>query len=296
MRAKQALLALLAETKIDAAEAGSRFPAATPSPAQRLSGAGMVVWAIHELPQPGDDLLKQGDELCQFIRKQQQPDGSFATGAATAEDVAAAGIALLGLMRSQVARPAEWKLEVTRKSLPFHKAWWPKSRTPEAAAWLLSAYSEAYLLTNEKPFAEAATEMADWLGKLQIVFDAKNLNWQGGFGTWTNGRVVPQSPGIGTALYVQGMTDACRAARQMGDVERAGNYRETVERGLQFLAQLQYTPANTRQFAAEMQPQLYGAFFASFQDGATRLDYTQHALYAMCQYLDYVAEAPLRKK
>jgi hypothetical protein len=35
-----------------------------------------------------------------------------------------------------------------------------------------------------------------------------------------------------------------------------------------------------------------GAFYASHQDGTARLDYTQHALCALVQYLAEVAELP----
>ena len=61
---------------------------------------------------------------------------------------------------------------------------------------------------------------------------------------------------------------------------------------MQFLATLQYTDANTRHFADWYRPTLIGGFYASHQDGNLRIDYTQHAVCALVQYLTYVAESP----
>src|SRR5262245_39046380 len=73
-RARQAVLALLAGTKTDPNEAGVRFPV---EPSQRLGAAAFLMCAIAELPEPGPELLDQGEQLGQYLRKQQQADGSF---------------------------------------------------------------------------------------------------------------------------------------------------------------------------------------------------------------------------
>ena len=51
---------------------------------------------------------------------------------------------------------------------------------------------------------------------------------------------------------------------------------------------LQYTEPNTQYFADWYRPRLAGAFHASHQDGNLRIDYTQHAVCALVQYLEYV--------
>jgi hypothetical protein len=79
-------------------------------------------------------------------------------------------------------------------------------------------------------------------------------------------------------------------ARETGDVTRHKRYRESLERALQFLTTLQYINANTQHFADWYRPTLLGGFFASHQDGNLRIDYTQHAVCAMVQYLSYVAD------
>ena len=66
------------------------------------------------------------------------------------------------------------------------------------------------------------------------------------------------------------------------------HYSEALERCLQFLATLQYTDANTQHFADWYRPALLGAFHASHEDGNLRIDYTQHAVCALVQYLTHV--------
>jgi hypothetical protein len=245
------------------------------------------------MPRPGDDLVKQGEELAQFIRKRQQADGSFATPEdPPGEHFVAAGRALFGLLRSQARHPADWKIGAVRRALPYYLHGWKENRSPQTTAWIVSAFAEAYALTKETAFADAAREMTDWLCSLQIGIDPRRPLWQGGFADWRQGRPVQRAPGIEAAVCVLAIVDACRVAKQTGDTARFDKYRDHVHSGLQFLASLQYSPANTRHFADWYQPQLNGAFFASHQDGNVRLEYGEHAVDAMLQYLENVAEIP----
>src|SRR6516162_4274327 len=109
--------------------------------------------------------------------------------------------------------------------------------------------------------------------------------------TWVDGKPAETPPQVSSASYAEGLAEACRVARQMGDLTRYRRYSAALERCLQFLATLQFTEANTQHFAAWYRPRLVGGFHASDQDGNLRIDYTQHAVCAMVQYLAYVAQA-----
>ena len=76
-RARQAVLTLLADTAVDANKPGARAPLLPPVVANPLAAAGLVVQAVHELPEPAADLLEQSDQLCAFLRDQQQADGAL---------------------------------------------------------------------------------------------------------------------------------------------------------------------------------------------------------------------------
>src|SRR5262249_21824827 len=77
LKARQAVLSLMAETMTDPRDANCRHTAFPAIAVNRLAAAGLLLMAIHELPAPAEDLLKQGEELANYIRKQQRDDGSF---------------------------------------------------------------------------------------------------------------------------------------------------------------------------------------------------------------------------
>jgi hypothetical protein len=303
--ARQAVLTLLLETTVDAPDGRIRHTALPSTVVNRLASAGLLVLAINELPSPGEDLLQQSEQLCAFIGKQQRPDGSLSyldvetarqTGPANfGEDPDGInyypGEALYGLMRSQQRRPAEWKIKLVRKALDYYLPWWRQHKNMALVPWHTAAYAEAYLATKDQAFAEAVNEMSDWMCGLQYVtLDARHPFWTGGFMSWEDGKASATPPQVSSASYAEGLAEACRVARQIGDVTHFNRYREALERCLQFLTTLQYSDANTQHFADWYRPTLLGGFFASHQDGNLRIDYTQHAVCAMVQYLAYVSD------
>src|SRR5262249_30074541 len=116
--ARQATLTLLLQTTVDPKEPRVRYTAAPPELVNRLASHGQLLRAIHELPNPGKDLLDQGEQLANYLYQQQRDDGSF-LGAERKEGAEAhqqaAGLALEGVALSQRHRPAAWKLDMLRK-------------------------------------------------------------------------------------------------------------------------------------------------------------------------------------
>jgi hypothetical protein len=147
------------------------------------------------------------------------------------------------------------------------------------------------LKTREQPFADAVFEMNDWLCALQHQQpDARHPLWLGGFKNWRDGAEGTEAPEAGSAVYFESLAQACRVARQAGDVRRFQRYREAAQRGLGFLGTVQYIEANTQHFADWYRPVLVGAFHVSHEDGNLRLDHTSRAVAALVQYLEGVAE------
>jgi hypothetical protein len=296
--ARQAVLTLLLDTAPDTSDAQARHTTLPSVVVSRLATAGLLVLAINELPSPGADLLEQSEQLCAFLRKQQLADGTLSLtdpGVTAAVDPDAVnfypGVALLALMRSQRHRPAAWKTEVVSKALPAYRTWWRSHKTMTFIPWQTAAFAEAYLRTKEKAFAEFVLEMNDWLCELQYTeIDAGHPLWLGGFREWAAGKPVNAPPQASAAAYAESLAAACRTARLAGDTSHYEHYRAALEGCLQFLATLQYTDANTQHFADWYRPVLLGAFHASHQDGNLRIDYTQHAVCALVQYLAGVCE------
>jgi hypothetical protein len=298
--ATQAVLRFLDDTVVDPKDPQLRYTSRPIVIGNRLAAAGLIVLTIHELPAPQADLLEKAEQLCNYIRSRQQPDGSLsfrdvpgdARGAL--EDVEGTafypGVALYGLMRSQDQRPASWKIDVVRRALGYYQPWWRAHKSLTMVPWQTAACAEAYLRTRELAFAAFVNEMNDWVCGLQYGLDPRHPEWWGGFKGYQDGNLLPSPPQIGSAAYAEGLVEACRVARQAGDVARYDRYKAALELCLQFVIRLQYAETNAQHFAAAYRQRfLIGGFHASHEDGNLRLDYNQHAVGALVQYLRYVA-------
>jgi hypothetical protein len=294
---RQAILTLLLDTAVDSADPQTRHTTLPSVVVNPLAAAGLLVAAIHELPAPGDDLLEQAEQLCSFIRKRQQSDGSLSLSDGSAEVIEPGGtdiypgLALYGLVRSQQLRPAPWKVDLLGKALPYYRNYWQSHQSMAFVPWQTAASAETFCLTKEKAFADYVGQMNDWLCDLQYArLDARHPLWIGGFMEWADGKANSAIPHADSAFYAESLAEACRVARDSGDTQRLERYREALERSLQFLNTLQYTDANTQHFAEWYRPALVGAFYTSHQNGDIRIDYTQHAVCALVQYLKYSRE------
>jgi hypothetical protein len=300
-RAAQAVLVLLEETAADPKDAKVRCTTPPSAVVNRLGGAGLLVLAVNELPDPQADVLEKSEQLCNYIRRQARADGSLACyegaegKAPPPDDDAAvnayAGPALYALMRSQKSRPAAWKTDLVRKALAYYKPWWKEHKDLAFVPGQTAAYAEAYLLTKEQPFADFVFEMNDWACGLQydLQLDVQKSSWSGGFKGWAGGKAMDALPQADSACYAEGLADACRVAREAGDPDRWKRYTDALQLCLQFLGRLQYTESNTAHFADWYKPWVLGGFHASQQDGDLRLEHTRHAVAALMHYLEHVA-------
>jgi hypothetical protein len=301
--ARGAVKALLLDTETDSKNPQIRYPSAPSFLVNRLGAAGLLVLAINELPSPDNKLLQQSDELCNFIRSQQRTDGSLAYSDPTEDGKPGVedgqginhypGVALYGLMRSQLHRPAAWKVEVVRKALKYYQPWWRAHKNMGFVPYQTAAYAEAYLATKEIAFTDFVHEMNEWLCRLQYQqLNPQRPLWLGGFMALADGKPSATPPHAGAAVFAESLVEACRVSRQAGDLTRFQRYHEALERCLQFLSTLQYTEANCQHFAEWYRKGLSGAFHASHQDGNLHIQYTQHAVCALVQYLRYVLDVP----
>jgi hypothetical protein len=296
--ARQAVLTLL---KIDTApEDKNPTVRVCTLPAGMVNHVGAVsvlVQAIHELPAPAADLLDDSEQLCNYLRRAQRPDGSLASSDTGPDDNETAnlysGEALYALVRSQQQRPAPWKLEAVHKALPYYQARWRAGKNLTMVPRHTAAYAEAYHLTKDTAYADFVFEMNDWLCTFQFnQLDPLHPLWIGGFMSCVDGRPTQTPPHAGNGVYVESLAEATRVARLVGDAKRYDRYKEALERGLQFLMTLQYSDASTQHFAEWYRPALVGGLHASHADGNLRLDCTQQAVRAAVGYLTYVKEVP----
>lgn len=299
-RASQGLLTLKLQTTLDPTDKSIRYTAAPPEGLNRLSANGMLVLAVHELPdlEKHADQVKFADELCNYLRLQQKDDGSLfvAVGnvmikSSDEADAEHAGWALHGIIRSQKHRPADWKLEMLRKARTYYHTYWQGSKHLSTVCSHTAAFAEAYVQTKEQAFADTVFAMNDWLAGLQYreAFDSSRRHWTGGFPRQA-ARAETAAPDISSAAAAESLAEACRVAKLAGDLPRAQRYERALLTCFNFLLRLQYSSQNTDHFVDSFRPMVLGAFHVSHQDGNIRIDATQHTLCAMVQYLEGVAE------
>lgn len=297
--ARQALLTLLLDTQ-STGQPPRRYTVFPPQQVSRLAAAGLLAAAIYHLPAPGEDLLAQAEELCTYLRQQQQADGSLleeerpqASATEEASSACAAGWALYGVLCGQRLRPAPWKLEMARKALGYYASAWKEHKELAATGPLAAAFTEAGLLTRDPACTRLVWEINDWLCTLQYEgVGPQQVSWQGGFKSWAAGQVLLTPPTITSAVCGEALAQGLHLARATGDLSHYQSYQQALERCLEFLLTLQYTEANTQHFAEWYRPEILGGFYASLQDGTLRLDYTQHAVCALMDYLAWGVESP----
>ena len=298
--ARQAILTLLLETAVDAKDPTIRYTAPPPQAVNRLASHGFLILAVHELAAPGKDLLDQADQLCSYLRKLQREDGALMShegedpkkAVMTEMDAQCAGIALHALVRSHKHRPAEWKLDMVRKARVYYHACWQANKNIATVVTHAPAYAEAYVVTKEQAFAEAVFALNDWLIGLQYREESEltRKHWVGGFPRSADGRAESAVPDIWSALPGESLAEACRVAKHAGDLPRGQRYERALTLNLHFLMSLQYAPVRVQHFVEPFRPAILGGFHGSHQDGNLRIDFTQHPLCAMVQYLEGVIE------
>jgi hypothetical protein len=292
---KQALLRLLQDTTTDAAQPAIRFTAAPEPFVNRLAACGGLLRAIHELPNPPDDLRVQARQLASYLASQIQPDGSFALGV---DDAAfkmhlahtCTGPALAGLAAFETRSPGAAKSDRVLRAAAVYSILWRQSKSPLMIPDHTAAYAESYLAGDDARLAQVVFEMNDWLLTLQYSADPRHPLWAGGFMPWHDGKASNLPPETSSAFYACCLVDACRVAKRAGDAQRLARYRQSLEQTLSFLVTLQYTDARTQHYADWFRPWIVGGFFNHHQDGNIRLANTAQATAAMVGYLQHVAE------
>lgn len=298
LSARQAILLLLSSfTEPDPDQPDARRPTLPPAEANPVGFTALLLWAITELPSPNPSLVEQGEKLAKFLASRQRADGSINVSSGfdphaedSVEDVDFyPGEALYSIARSHLMQPQPWKLDVLNKAFPFYEARFAQHRSAPFIPWQSAAFAEGYLLTKNERWANFVFAMNDWLVTLQYVeAPTTPTEWLGGFAAWDGERLLRVPPGASTSSYSEALAEACRVARLKGDADRWRVYQQSLVRSISFLMSQQYTVSNTTHFERWFSKKLHGGFWASVDDGHLRIDFTQHAVCAMLQFLNGV--------
>lgn len=251
--------------------------------------------------------------IARYLAYRQRQDGTFRLGLSDdpaddegdddLDEVAYyPGEALYAMARGHRIEKESWRTEVVERAFAPYRNHWRQYRQQAFVPWQSCAYSEMYLATRQRKYADFVFEMNDWLLPLQYSERVGvSKEWIGGFDSVWQGERMNAPPGASTGSYAESLVDAFRVARAVGDKERMEKYEAATIAAFRFLTSIQYTDANTKHFQPELQERLKGAFHASVEDGTVRIDFAQHALMAMCNYLkevkgDETGEGPVGRR
>ena len=301
--ASQAILALLAATKVDDGDSNRRIPLPLSPSCNRVGFAALLALSIYELPTPDVKLVAEAERLCNFLRQQCRPDGSVhfiegASGDSLKLDPAGIneypGAALHAIIAGNRFQPAAWKIEVATKGLTYYRARFKSNPHPLLVATLSPVCAELYQQTKSNEATTAVFEMNDWLCGLQIApTDPRTPQWAGAFRSISDGKLADDPPGAEVGMYVQSLALAYQINRHVPDLARNERYKAALLEATRFLCSLQYLESNTRHFENTFRAHmLVGGFHLSPLDGTLRIDATATAISGLLGFLASGAEKP----
>lgn len=287
--AGQAILTLLAVTKLDPADPNCRVPVVS-APCNREGFAANLALSVYELPGADEKLLAEAERLCQFLRTQLRTDGSIQCSEAADESAVNehAGTALSAIIAGNRVKPAAWKTDAMKRAIEHYRAHFKAHPHPMLAATLAPAFTECFLQTKWADAAAATLEMNDWLLALQYPGgDPRYPLRSGGFKSFVKGQPVESEPGFECGQYLFSLACGYHVLRFQPDLDRAAKYKQALADAVAFTASLQYTEENTRHFENGFRAgTLIGGFYLSPTDGNLRIDASAACLSGLIRYLN----------
>lgn len=177
-------------------------------------------------------------------------------------------------------------------SLRFYRAWHRNQPNPAFIPWHTQAYFLLWLQTQSEEVRDWIFEMNDWLLEVQQWESQADFpDTMGRF--YDPDRPFGPPHASSTGVYLEGLIDAWRLARDTGDAARQERYRRTIVRGLRSVTQLTFLD-DTDMFYVSRRAQVFGGVRTTVYDNAIRVDNVQHNLMAILKILDHLPAADFR--
>ena len=141
--------------------------------------------------------------------------------------------------------------------------------------WHTQAYARLWDCTRDDRLLSHIFKMNDRLVAKQQWSECRYRDVRGRFAAHASA----------TGVYLEGLCDAYRVAKESGDSARAAKYHRTLVRGIRNLMQLQFRDV-TNQFYIQDRAKTQGAFRTEVYDNTIRIDNNQHAGIALCKFLE----------
>jgi hypothetical protein len=169
------------------------------------------------------------------------------------------------------------------QSFQYYMPWHRRNRNPAFVPWHTMAYAKIWDRTHEPQLLAAIFEMNDWLLGVQQWEELEYEDCKGRFYSPTEPYGPPHASS--TAVYLEGLGEALRLARSIGDFDRVNSYRVAILRGLRSLMQLTYKSSLDFSFISKRES-LLGGVRTSEYNNIVRIDNVQHSIMALLTTLD----------
>jgi AMMECR1 domain-containing protein len=246
----------------------------------KLGSAAFALASILEIGDPEYDDEKQ--ELINFIYYLQEPDGAFKTFYLPADrndnQYYYPGEALLSLMILYEKTGDKEILAKVDKSFYYYREYYRNDKNPAFVPWQTQAFYKAYLATNKQEYADFIFEMNDWLVN-EMLWDSLEP-----YPDYVGRFYSAQHPDYGpphaasTSVYIEGLSDAYKLAKKLGQTERAEKYRNAIILGMRSIINLQYRDGTM--FYLNNTELARGGIRTRETDNSIRIDNTQHTIMA----------------
>jgi hypothetical protein len=261
----------------------------------KLGAIALAALAIAEHPGRGP-MVRQERALRRTIRHLWRRNGSFQTFLRPVErddnQNFYPGEALLYLVRVYRETRDPDLLAWIMRSFRTYRAWHLQHRNPAFVPWHTMAYAELWGETKDPALASWIFEMNDWLLTIQQSAPREYPDIDGRFYDPNRRHFGPPHAST-TGIYLEGLVQAYRVARELGESKRAEAYRQAIVRGLRSVLQLEFNDPIDMYYVSQ-RTRVRGALRTTVYNNEIRVDNVQHNLMALFGILDTFEEKDFR--
>ncbi len=184
------------------------------------------------------------------------------------------------------------RLDRILRSARFYRDWHRANRNPAFVPWHTQAYFKVWAITKSAELRDWIFEMNDWLlGIQQWETQREFPDTMGRF--YAPDRPFGPPHASSTAVYLEGLVDAWRLARETGDTARQEAYRRALIRGVRSLTQLTFLD-EVDLFYVSRREAARGGVRTTVYDNSIRVDNVQHSLMAVLDILEHLPAGDFR--
>lgn len=191
---------------------------------------------------------------------------------------------LWGTLLTQADDPV--RQEKFMKSFEYYRKWHMDNRKPAFVPWHTQAYYLMWKKTGDEALKEWTFEMNDWL--IDNMQMQSRVAYDDTLGRFYDRRRKNRHYGpphaSSTGVYMEGLIDAFRMARESGDEARQERYRRSMLEGIRSSMQIQFQDS-VDAFYVQREKEVQGGLRTTVYNSVIRVDNTQHTLMGVMKIL-----------